>query len=64
MRLLNTDTLKLQSFQGCIPPYVILSHTWGNSEVMFDDIDKPYAREMAGYYKIERCCQQAALLNR
>ncbi|PVH90399.1 HET-domain-containing protein [Periconia macrospinosa] len=52
---------QIQTAFGYIPPYVILSHTWGKGEVTFDDIDKPYAREMAGYYKIERCCQQAAL---
>jgi hypothetical protein len=39
--------------------YVILSHTWGDGEVTFDDIDQPRARSMAGYKKIQRCCQQA-----
>lgn len=61
MRLLNTDTLKLEFFLEDIPPYVILSHTWGKEEVTFDDIDKLYAKEMTGYYKIEQCCRQAAL---
>jgi len=61
MRLLNTTTLKLRFFVQDVPPYVILSHTWGEGEVTFDDIDKPQAKEMAGYDKIARCCQQAVL---
>jgi hypothetical protein len=61
MRLLNTTTLKLCFFLQNVPPYVILSHTWGDDEVTFDDIEKPHAKEMAGYDKIIRCCQQAVL---
>jgi hypothetical protein len=37
------------------PDYVILSHTWQNEEVPFDDIDKPYCQQMAGYNKIDGC---------
>lgn len=59
MRLLNTSTLKLENFVRDIPLYVILSHTWGDEEVTFDDIDKPYAQDMLGYQKIEGCCRQA-----
>ncbi|KAF2689095.1 hypothetical protein K458DRAFT_329214 [Lentithecium fluviatile CBS 122367] len=61
MRLLNTTTLKLAFFIDNAPPYVILSHTWGDGEVTFDDIDKPYAKDMAGYSKIVCCCRQAVL---
>ena len=61
MHLLNTTTLRLRNFIGAAPPYVILSHTWGEDEVSYDDIDKP--REelqlMTGYDKIRRCCGQA-----
>jgi hypothetical protein len=38
MWLLNTLTLELESFfSGEIPRYAILSHTWGEQEVLFDD---------------------------
>jgi hypothetical protein len=39
MRLLNVHSLKLEEFGGepgnGIPPYAILSHTWGRDEVSF-----------------------------
>ncbi|KAF5363023.1 hypothetical protein D9758_012651 [Tetrapyrgos nigripes] len=38
MRLLNTKTLRVQEFLTKIPPYAILSHTWENEEVTFQDI--------------------------
>lgn len=59
MRLLNTKSPKLQYFVANIPAYVILSHTWGEEEVLFEDIDKADVSRMAGYAKILRCCQQA-----
>ncbi|KAF2446834.1 HET-domain-containing protein, partial [Karstenula rhodostoma CBS 690.94] len=59
MRLLNTNTLVLHSFVQRIPPYVILSHTWGDGEVTFDDIHQDHAKNMQGYSKIIKCCEQA-----
>jgi len=59
MWLLDTTTLKLRHFINDIPNYVILSHTWGDGEVGFEDIAQPYAKDMAGYSKISRCCAQA-----
>lgn len=39
MRLLNTKTLTLRFFPGKEkPPYAILSHTWGDDELLFQDI--------------------------
>jgi hypothetical protein len=39
MRLLDTATLTLDTFVGdIIPTYAILSHTWGEDEVLFEDI--------------------------
>ncbi|RWA04064.1 hypothetical protein EKO27_g11037 [Xylaria grammica] len=39
MRLLNTTTYTLETFIGAnTPRYVILSHIWGNDEVLFEDI--------------------------
>ncbi|KAI0538716.1 heterokaryon incompatibility protein-domain-containing protein [Xylaria digitata] len=39
MRLLNTATYTLETFMGVKkPPYAILSHTWSEDEVLFEDI--------------------------
>lgn len=59
MRLLNTLTLTLQEFITEKPEYAILSHTWEDGEVTFHDLDKPYAKDMPGYQKILKCCEQA-----
>ncbi|KAG1732402.1 heterokaryon incompatibility protein-domain-containing protein [Suillus paluster] len=59
MRLLNTETRKLEEFLGQVPQYAILSHRWRDGEVQFSDIDQPHARNMRGYSKIEGCCIQA-----
>ncbi|KAK3375735.1 HET-R [Lasiosphaeria ovina] len=46
-----------------IPPYAILSHTWGDEEVLFKDLeDGPKdgtARKKKGYAKIQFCGDQA-----
>ena len=59
MRLLNTSTLSLETFYGEIPSYAILSHTWADGEVSFDDLGKAYAQYMLGYKKLEQCVRQA-----
>jgi hypothetical protein len=33
MRLINTSTWELEEFLSSVPPYAILSHTWGDHEV-------------------------------
>jgi len=39
MWLLDTSTLALHSFMGDdVPPYAILSHTWGDEELSFQDM--------------------------
>lgn len=43
------------------PPYAILSHTWGEEEVSFQDLDDLNHVEKLGYEKIEGCCEQAVL---
>lgn len=41
MRLLNTQTFRLEEFIGQRkPPYAILSHTWGEDEVLFEDVQE------------------------
>lgn len=39
MRLLNTGTYQLHAFLGKeTPAYAILSHTWDDEEILFDDL--------------------------
>ncbi|KAJ4345822.1 uncharacterized protein N0V89_011957 [Didymosphaeria variabile] len=39
MRLLHSKTLEFATFYGdATPPYTILSHTWGDEEVTFEDM--------------------------
>jgi hypothetical protein len=45
-----------------VPPYAILSHTWGEQEVVFDDLkDIENAQSKEGYQKIRFCVEQAKL---
>ena len=45
-----------------IPPYAILSHTWGrdNEEVTFKDLMESSGNAKAGYKKLQFCREQAA----
>ena len=45
-----------------LPPYAILSHTWGSDtdEVSFKDIVKGRGKEKQGYAKLHFCANQAA----
>lgn len=65
MRLLHIDQaggrLVLTDFSGkTIPPYAILSHRWGESEVLFADIANGVYERKEGYQKIQFCAEQAA----
>lgn len=61
MRLLNTSTGLFEEFIGTsIPPYAILSHTWGDGEVSFKDLtDDPFCKSKSGYAKILMTCELA-----
>ena len=65
MRLLRLDKdgeLSLTSdLLDDIPPYAILSHTWGGDkeEVTFNDVENGRGQDKEGYKKIEFCGQQA-----
>ncbi|PWY67807.1 HET-domain-containing protein, partial [Aspergillus eucalypticola CBS 122712] len=60
MRLLEATTLRLVDFApDNIPLYAILSHTWEEGEVLFEDIGKGTASTKPGYKKIEYTAQQA-----
>ncbi|KAK3302929.1 heterokaryon incompatibility protein-domain-containing protein [Chaetomium strumarium] len=61
MRLINSSTLELRDFGPRPPPYAILSHTWGDEEVTFQDMaDLDTARKKAGFAKIEQFCRRAS----
>ena len=61
MRLLNTSTRQLTNFvsDDAVPPYAILSHTWGEDEVLFDDMPISGVESKKGYQKIKYACDQA-----
>jgi hypothetical protein len=63
MRLLNCANLsfkELLTLSNC-PTYAILSHMWGEEEIIFDDIHRGKSKfqHKKGYAKIEGCCNQA-----
>ncbi|KAI9697461.1 MAG: hypothetical protein M1820_007796 [Bogoriella megaspora] len=42
-----------------IPPYAILSHTWGENEIQCTDLKNADVRERASFWKIRCACTQA-----
>ncbi|KAI1498407.1 heterokaryon incompatibility protein-domain-containing protein [Biscogniauxia marginata] len=63
MRLLHTKTLELHTFIGGddVPPYTVLSHTWGDDEVTFEDMSRSETRtKKQGWDKIVNFCRRAA----
>ena len=61
MRLLNTTKRKLEEFEGNnIPLYATLSHTWGENEITFQDVEGTGVEENIGYEKVRRTCSIAA----
>jgi hypothetical protein len=66
MRLLyddGTGSFSLAQFYGDeIPPYAILSHTWGadEDEVTYQDVMKRRGLQKPGYKKLQFCARQAA----
>ncbi|KAK0708494.1 heterokaryon incompatibility protein-domain-containing protein, partial [Lasiosphaeris hirsuta] len=62
MWLVNTATLRLEFFNDADDvAYVILSHTWGPGEVVFEDMnDLDAARTKAGWDKIQTTCEIAS----
>jgi hypothetical protein len=64
MRLLRIDSagdLSLEKFDSDVPPYAILSHTWGKDEheVKFGDIGNYAYKYKDGYKKIRFCGEPA-----
>ena len=63
MRLVNTTTLNVETFQdGRIPAYAILSHRWmGDGEVTIQDMAQQHRQWMPAWTKITMSCQQALM---
>ncbi|KAK7755159.1 hypothetical protein SLS62_002974 [Diatrype stigma] len=64
MRLLNTTSFKLEEFpiEYRRPQYAILSHCWGEGEVLFEhmeSMDRKALRSMKGYSKVIHSCKRA-----
>ena len=64
MRLLKIETHQLESYQNwdIVPPYAILSHTWGEGEVLFHDVSTGCAKTKQGWSKILGACAEAEKL--
>lgn len=66
MRLLRTNigpsgTLEAQQFRGQDrPPYAILSHTWGENEVLYTDLTSSNVSTHPGFHKIRLTLDQAS----
>jgi hypothetical protein len=62
MRLINVEKKKLEEFiGGNIPPYAILSHTWGanEDEILYEDIEQGNINKSGPQlFKFEECCKQ------
>jgi hypothetical protein len=64
MRLINAESLEIHEFVGenHIPPFVILSHTWGEEECTLQEMTLPKfhsIQKKVGFKKIKSCCHQA-----
>lgn len=61
MRLIDCSTLTLHSVEiSQAPSYVVLSHTWTDDEVLFEDMRDLFVRQnREGWGKIETTCQRA-----
>lgn len=61
MRLLHTLTYDVKVFFNNLPLYAILSHTWGDEEVTFQDITVAHKRgSLKGWSKVVNACRRAA----
>jgi hypothetical protein len=67
MRLLrhkSNDDFELATFNtDDLPPYAILSHTWTDAEVTYDELVAGTGKSKAGYDKIRFCGKRAAADN-
>ena len=60
MRLLHVRTLEVQNLRQIhIPPYAILSHTWGTQEMCLQDLKSGLPEYLRSSQKIADCCKRA-----
>ncbi|KAI0196140.1 heterokaryon incompatibility protein-domain-containing protein [Xylaria flabelliformis] len=60
MRLLNTTTFQLEIHNDNNLKYAILSHTWGEDEILFEDVQHPSSWiNKRGGSKVFHCCARA-----
>ncbi|KAH9476311.1 Vegetative incompatibility protein HET-E-1 [Psilocybe cubensis] len=61
MRLINTKTFQIEDFWSNIPVYAILSHTWEEEEVTFQEMQalSRWIKRKKGFKKIQKTCEQA-----
>lgn len=64
MRLLkrepNGELRLTEHTERNVPTHAILSHTWGEEEVTFQDVEAGTGKSKAGWKKIEFCAKQSA----
>jgi hypothetical protein len=61
MRLLNVRTLQIGTFHGEDVPSSAMSHTCGDEEILFEELNSPMSENKAGYPKIEKACGVARI---
>lgn len=62
MRLINIKTKRLEEFVSEVPRYAILSHTWGDEEVIYQDfthLSDEARGQKKGFAKILKTCELA-----
>lgn len=61
MWLINTESYELEFFHDAgVQPYAILSHTWADEEITFQEMKlKQDVDQKEGYKKVIACCRQA-----
>ncbi|KAI0117918.1 HET-domain-containing protein [Nemania sp. FL0031] len=59
MWLINVKSYHLKEFIGRKPSYAILSHTWDEDEVTFQEMADEKGKNKKGYRKIQLTCEQA-----
>jgi hypothetical protein len=55
LEYLSNGQFSLTEFFDNVPPYAILSHTWGLEEVTFKDMIEGTGRSKTGFDKIRFC---------
>ena len=59
MRFLNTCSLQFEEFSRPPAQYAVLSHTWQEEEVLYQDMLDGAAQSKKGWHKLRDCCQKA-----